>query len=246
MTDTQIIDLYWARSEEAILATADTYGGYCAAIAWNILHSREDTEECVNDTWHRAWQSMPPERPNPLRVGLGKITRNLALDRWRASRAGKRGGGQLEALLSELEGCLPAGDSPERQAEDKELAEAINTWLKSLPYAPRIIFLRRYWYGDSVADIAKAMGMVFGYEPPGRTSFLHHRPGGRRLHRRGRLPPPLPPFPTPVDEMGRPVRRLPAASRRAVADHTPLARCRWERQWSSAPLQRGQQRRRRS
>ena len=120
MTDTQIIDLYWARSEEAILATADTYGGYCAAIAWNILHSREDTEECVNDTWHRAWQSMPPERPNPLRVWLGKITRNLALDRWRASRAGKRGGGQLEALLSELEGCLPAGDSPERQAEDKE------------------------------------------------------------------------------------------------------------------------------
>ena len=88
MTDTQIIDLYWARSEEAILATADTYGGYCAAIAWNILHSREDTEECVNDTWHRAWQSMPPERPNPLRVWLGKITRNLALDRWRASRAG--------------------------------------------------------------------------------------------------------------------------------------------------------------
>ena len=103
MTDTQIIDLYWARSEEAILATADTYGGYCAAIAWNILHSREDTEECVNDTWHRAWQSMPPERPNPLRVWLGKITRNLALDRWRASQAGKRGGGQLGALLSELE-----------------------------------------------------------------------------------------------------------------------------------------------
>ena len=178
MTDTQIIDLYWARSEEAILATADTYGGYCAAIAWNILHSREDTEECVNDTWHRAWQSMPPERPNPLRVWPGKITRNLALDRWRASRAGKRGGGQLEALLSELEGCLPAGDSPERQAEDKELAEAINTWLKSLPYAPRIIFLRRYWYGDSVADIAKAMGMGQGAVK----SALFRARGGLKAH----------------------------------------------------------------
>lgn len=162
MTDLQIIDLYWARSEEAIPATAATYGSYCTTIAWNILHSREDTEECINDTWHRAWQSMPPERPNPLRVWLGKITRNLALDRWRADRAEKRGGGQTELLLSELEGCLPAGDDPEKQAEDRAVIEAINTFLRTQSPSARVIFIRRYWYGDSVADIAEALHMGRG------------------------------------------------------------------------------------
>lgn len=162
MTDIQIIDLYWARSEEAISATADTYGGYCTSIAWNILHSHEDTEECVSDTWHRAWRSMPPERPGNLRVWLGKITRNLALDRWRADRADKRGGGQMEALLSELEGCLPAGDSPEQQLEEREIAADVSRWLKTLPCAPRTIFIRRYWYGDSIQQIARMMGMGQG------------------------------------------------------------------------------------
>lgn len=162
LTDLQIIDLYWARSEEAITATAAEYGGYCTAIAWNILHSREDTEECVSDTWHRAWQSMPPERPNPLRVWLGKITRNLALDRWRACRAEKRGGGQMEVLLSELEGCLPGGEDPEKKAEDREIIDAVNRWLRELPRTARLIFLRRYWYGDSIADIAKAAHMGQG------------------------------------------------------------------------------------
>ena len=178
MEDAAIVQLYWDRDQEAITASDRKYGALCRTLSRNILSSREDAEECVNDTWHRAWQSIPPERPDPLRVWLGKITRNLALDRWRASRAGKRGGGQLEALLSELEGCLPAGDSPERQAEDKELAEAINTWLKSLPYAPRIIFLRRYWYGDSVADIAKAMGMGQGAVK----SALFRARGGLKAH----------------------------------------------------------------
>lgn len=114
MTDTQIIDLYWARSEEAILATADTYGGYCAAIAWNILHSREDTEECVNDTWHRAWQSMPPERPNPLRVWLGKITRNLALDRWR--EPGRQAGRRPVGGPAQRAGGVPARRGQSRTA----------------------------------------------------------------------------------------------------------------------------------
>lgn len=140
MTDTQIIDLYWARSEEAILATADTYGGYCAAIAWNILHSREDTEECVNDTCTGPGSPCRRSDQTPCGCGWAKLP-----GIWPWTAGGPAGqasgaGGQLEALLSELEGCLPAGDSPERQAEDKELAEAINTWLKSLPYAPRIIF----------------------------------------------------------------------------------------------------------
>lgn len=159
MTDLQIIDLYWARSEEAITATAAAYGNYCTSIAFNILRSYEDSEECVSDTWHRAWQSMPPQRPNPLRVWLGKVTRNLALDRWRAGQAEKRGGGQMDVLLSELENCLPSGVTPEKQAEDSEVVEGINRFLRSQSPAARIIFLRRYWYGDSVADIAAAMGM---------------------------------------------------------------------------------------
>lgn len=162
MTDSQIIDLYWLRSEEAISATAAAYGGYCSAIAWNILRNREDTEECVSDTWHRAWQSMPPQRPSPLRAWLGKITRNLALDRWRAGRAERRGGGQVEVLLSELEDCLPAVDGPERRLEDREIAEAISAWLRGQPYSTRVAFVRRYWYGDSVADIAKALRMSQG------------------------------------------------------------------------------------
>ena len=162
MTDTQIIALYWARSEEAIAATASAYGGYCTAIAWNILHNQEDSEECVSDTWHRAWQSMPPERPNPLRVWLGKITRNLALDRWRAGRAEKRGGGQMDVLLSELEGCLPDWNTPEKQVEDWEIAKSISVWLRTQSQSVRLIFVRRYWYGDSVSDIANALNMGEG------------------------------------------------------------------------------------
>lgn len=162
MTDLQIIDLYWARAEEAITATAAAYGPYCSAIAWNILHSREDSEECVADTWHRAWVSMPPERPHPLRAWLGSITRNLALDRYRASRAERRGGGRMEVLLSELDGCLPGGTEPEKRLEDREIVASIETWLRSLPETTRFLFLRRYWYGDSIADIARAARMGQG------------------------------------------------------------------------------------
>lgn len=160
MTDAQIIDLYWARDQEAIAATAQVYGGYCTSIARNILRSEEDTEECVSDTWHRAWCSIPPERPNPLRVWLGKITRNLALDRWRAGRAEKRGGGRTEVLLSELEGCLPDPSTPEQVTEDREIAHSISAWLRAQPPQVRVIFLRRYWYGDSLANIAAALGMT--------------------------------------------------------------------------------------
>ncbi len=159
MTDQQIIELYWARSEEAIAATAAAYGSYCISIAYNILHSREDSEECVSDTWHRAWQSMPPQRPNPLRVWLGRITRNLALDRWRADRADKRGGGQADLLLSELEHCIPAPASPQRQAEDGEVIDSISRFLRAQSPTARAAFLRRYWYGESIGDIAAALHM---------------------------------------------------------------------------------------
>ena len=157
MTDTQIIDLYWARSEEAILATADTYGGYCAAIAWNILHSREDTEECVNDTWHRAWNTMTPQRPNSLRAYLCRIVRNLSIDRWRQRYSAKRGGG-MEALVLELEECVPAVPSAEEQWEAQEVARAVERWLQTLDEEERDLFLHRYWCGEAVKELAAGLG----------------------------------------------------------------------------------------
>ena len=108
MEDNQIVDLYWARSEHAISATAEKYGKYCYSIAFNILHSGQDSEECVNDTYLRAWESMPPMRPTRLSAFLGKITRNLSLDRFRRDNAGKRGKGEVPLALEELQECLPA------------------------------------------------------------------------------------------------------------------------------------------
>ena len=108
MKDNEIIDLYWRRDEAAITATADTYGNYCYSIAYNILFNNEDAEECVNDTWLNAWKSIPPQRPNRLSTYLGKITRNLSIDRYKSMTARKRAMGQVELVLSELEGCVPA------------------------------------------------------------------------------------------------------------------------------------------
>ena len=109
MEDETIIDLYFAREERAIAETGKKYGGYCRSIAFNILHSHEDTEECVSDTWLHTWNAIPPTRPGCLRAFLGRITRNLSFTRWEAARAQKRGGGQTELLLSELADCLPGG-----------------------------------------------------------------------------------------------------------------------------------------
>ena len=111
MEDSQIIDLYWARLEQAIQETDTKYGGYCRAIAHNILKSVEDSEECVSDTWLRAWNAMPPQRPSVLSAFLGRITRNLSLDRYKAARAEKRGGSSFPAALDELSECVPAGGS---------------------------------------------------------------------------------------------------------------------------------------
>lgn len=157
MTDTQIIDLYWARSEEAILATADTYGGYCAAIAWNILHSREDTEECVNDTWHRAWDTMPPQRPSALGAYFCRIVRNLSIDRWRARYSQKRGEG-MGSLVLELEECVPAVPSAEEQWETAEIGAAVERWLRAQRDQDRRLFVGRYFYGAAVQELAAGLG----------------------------------------------------------------------------------------
>lgn len=157
MEDAKIISLYWARDEEAIPASDEKYGGLCRALSRNILDSPEDAEECVNDTWHRAWDTMPPQRPQLLRAYFAAITRNLSLNRWHRARAEKRGGG-LEVLLSELEDCLPAAGSVEDAVESHELARAIDRWLIGLALADRVAFLRRYWYGQQVAEVARQAG----------------------------------------------------------------------------------------
>lgn len=157
MEDAEIIRLYWARDEGAIPASDEKYGGLCRALSRNILGSPEDAEECVNDTWHRAWNAMPPQRPRSLRAFFAAITRNLSLDRWRERGADKRGGG-LDVLLSELEDCLPSADDVEKAAEAAELARAMDRWLGGLAAADRVAFLRRYWYGQRVDEVARQAG----------------------------------------------------------------------------------------
>ena len=157
MEDAAIIGLYWARDERAISASDEKYGILCRNLSQNILDSREDVEECVNDTWQRAWDTMPPQRPNSLRAYLAKITRNLSIDRWRAKRAEKRGGG-VEVLLNELDDCLPVSPSAEELTEARETSRVIDRWLSQLPPADRVAFLRRYWYGQRVDQIAAQAG----------------------------------------------------------------------------------------
>ncbi len=160
MEDEKIINLYWERKEEAITASEKKYGNYCTVIAKNILSSSEDTEECVNDTWLNAWNSMPPQKPQILSVFFGKITRNLSLNRWRYRSAEKRGGGQMELVLHELEQIVSGNDTLEQELERRELISAINDFLSTLAEKKRSIFLCRYWYGDSVESIALRFGMT--------------------------------------------------------------------------------------
>ena len=159
MKDNEIIELYWNRDEAAITATADTYGNYCYSIAYNILCNNEDAEECVNDTWLNAWKSIPPQRPNRLSTYLGKITRNLSLNRYKLLTAQKRGKGQVEIALSELEGCVPAQTDVEQIADEMVLVNAIETFLHAQPRTERNIFIGRYWYLYQIRDLAGAYRM---------------------------------------------------------------------------------------
>ncbi len=160
MDDSTIIKLYWDRNEQAIAATQEKYGSYCAAIARNILGDPEDTAECVNDTYLQAWNAMPPHRPGKLATFLGKITRNLSLDRFRRSHAQKRGGGQAVLALEELGDCVSGVESPEQALDRQELLKAIDSFLSALPLAKRQLFLCRYWHFDSVGDIALRFRMT--------------------------------------------------------------------------------------
>ncbi len=159
MEDNVIIDLYWARDQRAIQASDAKYGPYCRAVAGSILWDHRDREECVSDTWQRAWNTMPPQKPSLLRAFFGAITRNLALNRYEYDHAQKRGGGQLPLALEELQDCLPAPNSTEQAVEAGELTALLETFLRSLPTRERTVFLRRYWYLQPVKDIARSLGL---------------------------------------------------------------------------------------
>lgn len=162
MNDQKIMELYWERKEAAIAATSEKYGRVCHAISYNILHNREDAEECVNDTWYHAWRSMPPKRPERLSAYLGKITRNLSINRFRRYSARKRGLGQTMLVLSELADCIPAGGGVEEAVEEMALVDAIEMFLYGLTEQKRNIFIRRYWYLTPVKEIARIYGMSEG------------------------------------------------------------------------------------
>lgn len=159
MDDRQIIALYNERSEAALTETANKYGRYCHAIAYNILFDAEDSEECVNDTWLRVWETIPPQCPDNLSAFLGKITRNLAINRYKHNRREKRGGGQMPLVLEELGECIPGADSTEETAGEALLVEVLNRFLAELSLEKRKIFMRRYWYMSSVKEIAEDFGM---------------------------------------------------------------------------------------
>jgi len=158
--DAGIVQLYWDRDEQAIHATAGKYGNYCTSIAKNILENKEDAEECVNDTYLSAWNSMPPHRPSILSAFLGKITRNLSLNKYRHNTADRRGGREVTVVLDELLDLVSDTDSVEQEIDCQELINTINTFLSTLSAEKRGIFVRRYWYFDSISEIASRFGMT--------------------------------------------------------------------------------------
>lgn len=158
MEDREIIELYNARSESAIARTDEKYGSYCRSIAFNILQNDEDTEECINDTYLRVWNTIPPQVPACFRAFIGRIARNLSFDVFRRDHAEKRYGDRLPLVLDELSECIPAKDTTEELADESALINAINRFLADLPPHEQWIFSRRYWNTDSVKDIANALG----------------------------------------------------------------------------------------
>ena len=169
MEDRKIVDLYWQRDENAIPETAAKFGGYCRTIAYNILADAEDAEECLNDTWLRAWNTMPTNRPNKLAPYLGKLSRWISLTRLREKTSLKRGGGETALVLDELAEAVDSGADVEKAVELKELNAALRRFLKSLGETERQVFLARYWFIASIAEIAEK----FGFSESKVNSMLH-------------------------------------------------------------------------
>ena len=178
MEDSQIVSLYWERNEQALAETAAKYGNYCFSIAYNILSSREDADESVNDTYMSAWERIPPHKPAVLSAFLGKLTRRISLNKWRNRTRQKRGGGEVALALDELAGCIPGSADVSHHVEQKELRAAIVSFLNTLPCIERDVFVCRYWY---LADIRK-ISQVFGYTESKVKSMLHRTRIKLRTH----------------------------------------------------------------
>lgn len=162
MEDREIVNLYFDRNENAIRETDKKYGPYCKSIASAILSSAEDCEECVSDTWMKAWETIPPQIPQSLKSYLGRITRNLSINRHRKAHSAKRGGNSADTITAELKECIPDIHSVDSQFEEKELAASIDRFLSSLPARERKIFVRRYFFMEKNKDIGKRYGIKEG------------------------------------------------------------------------------------
>ena len=160
MKDEEILRLYRQRDEQAIAETQKRYGALCYTIACNVLRDRGDAEECVNDTWRRAWDRIPPDEPQSMAAYLGRVTRNLALNRLQKQNRLKRGGGEMTLIWEELAELIPAGETPETQWERQAFGRVLDDFLRELPPPERMLFLRRYWWADSLGEAAAHCGIT--------------------------------------------------------------------------------------
>ena len=158
MSEQEIIELYLARNEEAVRKSEEAYGAYCHTIAYRILQDDGEAAECVNDTWFQAWRTIPPTIPNSLGAYLAKITRNLSLNRYRKGHQKKREADRVAVCLDELQECVSGGVNPEQIVEQSYLGQVISDFLRGLPKEERIMFVRRYFYMDSVTEVASYLG----------------------------------------------------------------------------------------
>ena len=157
MDDEKIVELFLVRSEQAISETKDSYGAYCTKICSNILKSREDTEECVNDAYMKLWETIPPQRPRSLKAYLSKIIRNLALDRYEKNHAKKRGSGKADAVFEEIEQFYCSRS--DELADSIAIRDAVNRFLGTIDKQQRVLFVQRYWFFCTVKEIAKMHGL---------------------------------------------------------------------------------------
>ena len=161
MDDNDILDLFFAREEDAIEKTRLKYGQRLLRTAMNILHDIQDAEECISDTLFKAWNVIPPSRPHMFGAFLAKISRNLAINKWKAKNASRRGGGETTLMLGELEDCIPSGNigTPEDTYEANQITAAINDCLQSMDQQARVAFVLRYFHGESIASLCTRFNM---------------------------------------------------------------------------------------
>lgn len=159
MTDNAIINLFWDRNELAISSTEEKYQSYLYKISTNILYNEQDVKECLNDTYLSVWNSIPPNRPKSFKVYIGKIIRNISLNKLKSERAKKRGGGQAEAVLCELNECVSTVFDIAEELNEKELTGLIEIFLRSQPKQKRNVFIKRYWYLNSINEISAEFNM---------------------------------------------------------------------------------------